>query len=179
LKSLVRGITTEKEAETVLKELKRLGFLKGYILAGTDKARDLTGFLAGFWDWKTSPYVQEKLRKKHSIHEIHCLQMARAIRMYWKPYFEGRLLGELTRQEVNAFIDSLGKRAVEPAKGRKNDQDLSTGIIYFSGKPKERQILSPELAAAVFRVSWRGPGAAGKPPAGPGPRVAVKSCRMG
>jgi hypothetical protein len=75
LKSLVRGITTGKEAETVLKELKRLGFLKGYILAGTDKARDLAEFLAGFWDWKTSPYVQEKLRKKHGIHETHCLQM--------------------------------------------------------------------------------------------------------
>jgi hypothetical protein len=35
------------------------------------------------------------------------------------------------------------------------DQDRSTGIIYFSGRPKERQILSPELAAAVFRVSWK------------------------
>jgi N-acetyl-beta-hexosaminidase len=79
LKSLVRGITTEKEVETVLKELKRMGFLKGYILAGTDKARDLAEFLARFWDWKTSPYVQEKLRKKYGIHETHCLQMARAV----------------------------------------------------------------------------------------------------
>jgi hypothetical protein len=35
------------------------------------------------------------------------------------------------------------------------DQDMSTGIIYFSGRPKERQILSPEQAAAFFRVSWK------------------------
>ncbi|MDR2618207.1 MAG: site-specific integrase, partial [Treponema sp.] len=172
LKSLVRGVATGKEAETVLKELKRLGFLKGYILTGTDKARDLAEFLAGFWDWKTSPYVQEKLRKKHGIHETHCLQMARAIRMYWKPYFEGRLLGEITRQDLNDFIDWMGKTDLSAA--RKNiiiragttalkwayhremtDQDLSAGIIYFSGRPKERQILSPEQAAAVFRVPWK------------------------
>jgi integrase len=105
--------------------------------------------------------------------------MLNAIKNYWKPYFEGRLLGELTRQDVNAFIDSLGKRAAEPAKAelsaaRKNiiiragttalkwaynremtDQDLSTGIIYFSGRPKERQILSPEMAAALFRLPWK------------------------
>jgi hypothetical protein len=108
LRNFVRGITAEKEAETVLKELKRLGFLKGYILAGTDKAGGLIEFLSGFWDWKTSPYVQEKLRKKHSLHETHCRQMLNAIKNYWKPYFEGRLLGELTRQDVNAFIRAEG-----------------------------------------------------------------------
>jgi integrase len=35
------------------------------------------------------------------------------------------------------------------------DRDLYSGIIWFSGKPKERQILSPEQAAAVFRVPWK------------------------
>jgi hypothetical protein len=116
LKNSVRGITTEKEAETVLKELRRSGFLKGYILTGTDKARDLVEFLLGFWDWQTSPYVQEKLRKKHSLHETHCRQMSRAIRQYWQPYFEGRLLGEITRQDVNGFIDSMGKRELSAAR---------------------------------------------------------------
>jgi hypothetical protein len=138
--------------------------LKGYILTGTDKARDLVEFLSGFWDWQTSPYVQEKLRKKHSLHETHCRQMARAVRQYRQPYFEGRLLGEITRQDINSFIDSMGKRELSAA--RKNmsiragatalkwayNRDLSAGIIWFSGKPKERQILSPEQAAAVFRV---------------------------
>jgi integrase len=92
--------------------------------------------------------------------------------MYWKPYFEGRLLGELTRQDVNGFIDWMGKTELSAA--RKNiiiragttalkwaynremtDQDLSAGIIYFSGRPKERQILSPEQAAALFRAPWK------------------------
>jgi hypothetical protein len=69
LKSLVRGISSEREAETILKELKRMGFLKRYILPGTDKALDLVEFFSRFWDWRRRPYVQEKLRKKHSLHE--------------------------------------------------------------------------------------------------------------
>jgi hypothetical protein len=172
LKSLVRGVSTEREAETILKELTRIGFLKGYILAGTDKARDLIEFLSGFWDWKHSPYVREKLRKKHSLHETHCLQMARAIDQHWKPHFNGRLLGEITRQDLNVFIDAIG--GLDCSAPRKNmliragtialkwaynrdmiDRNLSAGIIWFSGKPKERQILSPEQAAAVFRVPWK------------------------
>ncbi|GHV56963.1 hypothetical protein AGMMS49579_22180 [Spirochaetia bacterium] len=169
LKSLVRGISTEREAETVLKELKRMGFLKAYILVGTDKALGLIEFLSGFWDWKHSPYVQEKLRKKHSLHETHCLQMARAIEQHWKPYFNGRFLGEITRQDLNAFIDSIGGLdcsapwknmiiragtiALKWAYNRDMiDRDVSARIIWFSGDPKERQILSSEQAAAVFRV---------------------------
>jgi hypothetical protein len=73
---------------------------------------------------------------------------------------------------VNGFIDAMGKTGLSAA--RKNiiiragttafkwaynremtDQDLSAGIIYFSGRPKERQILSPEQAAAVFRAPWK------------------------
>ncbi|AEF80867.1 tyrosine-type recombinase/integrase [Leadbettera azotonutricia] len=172
LKSLVHGISTEREAETILKELKRMGFLKGYILTGTDKARDLIEFLTEFWDWKRSPYVQEKLRKKHSLHETHCRQMARAVERCWKPYFSGRLLGEITRQDLNAFIDSIGSQetsapwknmviragtiALKWAFNREMiEKDVSAGIIWFSGKTKERQILSPEQAAAVFRASWK------------------------
>jgi integrase len=34
------------------------------------------------------------------------------------------------------------------------DRDITAGITWFSGKPKERHILTPELAAAVFRVPW-------------------------
>jgi len=34
------------------------------------------------------------------------------------------------------------------------DRDVTGGITWFSGKSKERQILTPELAAAVFRVQW-------------------------
>jgi integrase len=34
------------------------------------------------------------------------------------------------------------------------DRDVTGGITWFSGKSAERQILTPELARAVFQVQW-------------------------
>ena len=35
------------------------------------------------------------------------------------------------------------------------DLDVTTGIIWYSGKSKERQILTPELAKALFTIQWK------------------------
>jgi len=35
------------------------------------------------------------------------------------------------------------------------DKDVTQGITWFSGKATERQILTPELAAAIFKVQWK------------------------
>jgi len=32
------------------------------------------------------------------------------------------------------------------------DRDVTQGIAWFSGKAAERQILTPELAAAIFKI---------------------------
>ena len=35
------------------------------------------------------------------------------------------------------------------------DRDITSGITWFSGKAAERQILTPELAAAIFKAQWK------------------------
>ena len=35
------------------------------------------------------------------------------------------------------------------------DKDVTRGITWYSGKSKERQILTPELAKALFKVQWK------------------------
>ena len=35
------------------------------------------------------------------------------------------------------------------------DKDIVSGITWFSGKSKERQILTPELAKALFNIKWK------------------------
>src|SRR5215469_11236183 len=68
LKDMVRKIKTKEEAEAVLNELRRLGWVKGFILKETESAEDFITFLINFWDWEKSPYVNEKKRKDHGIH---------------------------------------------------------------------------------------------------------------
>ena len=35
------------------------------------------------------------------------------------------------------------------------EKDITAGIVWFSGKSKERQILTPELARALFEAVWK------------------------
>jgi integrase len=169
---------TQADAETLLDALKQKGLIKSAVLTGTRQDRDFIAFLRDFWDFDNSPYVRERLRKEHGIHRKYCYSQNNAVTNYWAPFFKGRLLGTLTKADSEAFIDYLdtirmGKAERPLAGSSKNhiikagtvalkwaynkeliDTDLSAGIVYYSGKAKERQILTPEMAKAVFAISW-------------------------
>ena len=54
LKDMVRKLNTGTEADIVLTEMKRLGWIKSVIQKNTPQAVDLVSFLTSFWDWETS-----------------------------------------------------------------------------------------------------------------------------
>ena len=163
---------THEEMIHCLEYWKRQGELERYILPKTKPAIDFVEFLTNFWDYDNSPYVKEKLRKKHSIHRQYCTLMLGDVKAKWIPYFQGRLLGEITKEDIDAFIDEC----LEPfptSSSRKNfilsagvfalrwaykkdyiEKDVTKGILFFSAQPKERQILSPEIANILFNVEW-------------------------
>jgi integrase len=223
LRDMAKEIELNKEdAKFICKELQRQGFLKNFVLSESSQAIDFIQFLQSFWDWNSSPYVKERLRKQHAIHQRYTTEMTGAINRYWVPFFEGKdkLLGEITRKDIEDFVlylesfkekaeeeqsrldrilrEEEEKETAEIAAGirkprRKNvaqkkriivrfpksakrintiiqagtialkwafnkeliDRDVTNGITWFSGKSVERQILSPEQAAAVFKVEWK------------------------
>jgi integrase len=168
------------DAEFIVKELQRRGLLKSAVMTGTRQDRDFAEFITNFWDYDHSPYIREKLRKKHGIHRRYCYEQLGAVKRYWVPFFTGKLLGEITRQDIESFIEyfealpkTTGMQIPQSAK-RKNtiiqagtialswafnkeiiDRDVTQGITWFAGKAGERQILTPELAQAVFKVQWK------------------------
>jgi hypothetical protein len=92
LKDVARKIKTKAEAETLLNEMKRTGWIKSYVLSESPAAQDFTQFLSEFWDWEKPPYVREKRRKNHGIHRMHCIKQGLAVARYWKSFFMGRFL---------------------------------------------------------------------------------------
>jgi hypothetical protein len=108
LKDVARKIKTEIEIETLLFELKRLGWVKAFVLNNTPQGEDFISFMKTFWDWETSPYIKEKLRKSHGIHKMHCRIQGQAITKYWEPFFKGRFLGEISAMDIDAFITHMG-----------------------------------------------------------------------
>jgi len=212
--------TTKADAEFICKELQRRGLLKSYVLQESPQAIDFVTYLTDFWNWEKSPYIKEKLRRNHGLHKRYAIEMTGSVKKYWVPFFQGKVLGEITRQDIEAFItnlETLPERAkLEQAEidralqeeaereqaeinaglkkpNRKNkalikrriirfptsakrrnaiiqagtiplgwafqkemiDKDVVLGVTWFSGKAKERQILSPEQAKALFTVQWR------------------------
>jgi len=172
LKDTARKIKTKAEAEILIEEMKRLGWIKSYVLIETPAAQDFALFLSDFWDWDKSAYISEKRRKNHGIHRAHCIQQGRAAALYWVPFFKGRILGDITAADVDAFINHMGglplsagwKNSVILAgtkplrwafsKG-KIEADPTRGHILYSGEERERQILSPAAATAAFRIEWK------------------------
>ena len=167
----LRDIRNVAEAEFICKELKRQGLLKTYVVAGSRQDEDFAAFLQTFWNYDISPYVKEKLRKNHGIHRNYTKGQKLSVEKYWAPFFTGRVLGDITRQDIDKFINDLASR--ELSAGRRNiilkagtiplrwafskefiEKDITTGIIWFSGKAAERQILSPEMAQAIFQIEW-------------------------
>jgi len=172
-----RSELTQADAEFIISELKRRGLILSCVFPGAPDAVRFTDYLEEFWDWDRSPYIREKLRAEHSIHKIYVRGMLYNVRKYWLPFFSTELLGELTPKDIERLADHLS--VIKSAKDqplsniRKNNimaagtiplrwayrkekiaQDITRSLVHFSGKFKERIILTPEMAASVFSQNW-------------------------
>ena len=107
LRETLRSIKTTAEVEFACKELKQQGLLKSYVISESKQAADFSEYLQNFWDYDTSPYVKEKLRKNHGIHRNYTVGQKLSVERYWMPFFRDRLLGDITRQDIENFMDNL------------------------------------------------------------------------
>jgi integrase len=171
-KDTIRKIKTGNEAELLLAELKRLGWVNSYVRKDTPGAVDFLSFLTEFWEWENSPYIREKLRKNHGIHRRYCKQQGQNIALYWEPFFKGRYLGDITAEDIDAFISHMGEKELSAARKNvvikagtkplrwafskgKIEKDPTRGHLLFSGDELKRDILTPMAASAAFRAVWR------------------------
>lgn len=164
------------DAREIIEILKVKGLVSSAVMK-TDQANvSFISFLENFWDYDNSPYVKEKLRKKHSIHKRYVARESGAVKNYWKPFFKDTNLGSITREQLNSFIDWIGtldkpgsakgknsviKAGTLPLKWAvRNDileKDITGGLLLFSGEEKQRDILTPELATEIFSRTWKDP----------------------
>lgn len=173
-KSTVQRITlediTEKDAAKVLESLKEKGFITNYSVPDKDSPCAVD-FLTSFWSDK-SPYIAEKKRMGKHLGVIYIEESHYVIKTYWASYFDKELLlNQLTRKMLKDFIahiDTLplswsrklkiyraGAIAIRWAYNEEMiDRDITAGLSSFSGKSKERKILTKELAELLFSTDW-------------------------
>lgn len=163
---------TADTVDDLVRELEKITGDKFKRVQKNDKgAVDAYQFALDFWDWDKSPYIREKLRKSHRIGKPHALAQQSNIRRFWKTRLSGRMLCEITKQDIWDFMDEQEDapgcfqtkndriRAFTTALGwayqhEYIDKDISKGFVFFSGSYGERQILTPEMAQALFSFEW-------------------------
>ena len=118
IKDIARQFQTLEDAGLLLDEFKRLGLVNGYTAISAEPGEDFLSFMANFWDWDTSPYVKEKLRKKHGLHRRHCKLQGQAIALHWAPFFKNRQLGDIQAIDIDGFIDHMADKDL--SANRKN-----------------------------------------------------------
>ena len=161
----------KEEVIYILEELKKKGLIKHYFMEESKAAIDFIEYLTEFWDHDKSQYINEKLRKEHGIHRKYTSGMKAKISLYWKPFFQGKILGDITRNDIESFVDHISQKDISASTknyiiragliGLKYaynkeyiEKDITTGIIMFSETHEERQILTPEIVSKVFKKEW-------------------------
>ena len=56
LRETVKSLKDSTDAETMIAELKRQGWLKSFVMSDTPQAQDFSAFLNTFWNWDTSVF---------------------------------------------------------------------------------------------------------------------------
>ena len=156
---------------SIIKVLKERNLIQDAILKA-ENAETLANFLLNFWDYDNSPYVREKKAHGHSIGRRHCYDMLLHVNNHWIPYFKGKQLLAVKRINIKAFslylsetknlkpktINNILGAGTVALKWAFNNEIIPVnpvkGLVKFSGKHKERGILTREEAKKLFSVHW-------------------------
>ena len=132
----------------------------------------LLDFLLTFWDMDKSPYIAEKRRMNRHVGISYIFESHRAVENFWCKFFtEDKLLCSISRKDLKDFIEYVDKTNLSWSRKLKIyragsialkwafmderlDKDVTAGIVSFSGKAKERKILTKEMAELIFSIKW-------------------------
>ena len=163
---------SDSEINQIINILKERNYIKSAIRTETKAACNAMEYLLEFWDYDKSPYIRELHLRGKSFHKKHSNKMTRIIINYWKPIIEGKLLGEITRNDINKIyeVESTQKLAPKSVKSIIHAMTVSMkwaflhglteincydGIIKPCEKSKERAILTMEETRALFAAKWK------------------------
>ena len=112
------------------------------VLPLTPESETFGHFLERFWNYETSPYIQEKRIVGQSVHRRYADIMLSRARNYWIPKFGSRPLGSITLTDVKCHLRNL---ACNPQKvyGKAKEKN---------GKRKSKvKMLSAETVNQIVR----------------------------
>jgi len=162
-----------EDAKKILHAMQDRGFIDGGSVCQGKGSEFFITWLENFWNYDTSPYVAEKLARKHSMGKRRCYDQCNNIKNHWKPYFTNKRLGDIHRIDLKAFSLALSAKGLKAGsinrimsagtvalgwafRNELIEADPTIGLMGFSEKAdrKIRGVLTPDEAVKVFQVFW-------------------------
>jgi integrase len=157
--------------ETILKDR---NLVECIIKKRSAEAETVEDFLKRFWTYDKSPYVAEKKTHGKSIGTSYTDICLERVAIYWIPYFKGKMIGEVTRQDIKEFSVAIDKNhsALSPNTLRlimlagtiafrwafNNElipSNPTLGIGGYTRTTKKRGVLTPDEACRLFKFTWK------------------------
>jgi hypothetical protein len=103
LEGIRKASLSPTDAQRITDSLKEKGLIEAAIMKTEAGSQLLETFLLNFWEYDSSPYVEEKLAHGHSIGRRHVYELQVRTRKHWVGYFKGRRLGEIQKADLKGF----------------------------------------------------------------------------
>ncbi|MDR0313054.1 MAG: site-specific integrase [Treponema sp.] len=176
----ITGKQTHRTTETN-DEKKANAIAQGWLLNGLPdkpKANNIAkqtafcDYLHQFWDFETSEYFREVETMGKEPHVEHALEMQKAVKRYYRPYFGNKLLCQIDEEYLQKFVVYLKTEkklaastvnsarnaafvALRYAKRKKIIRQFDfDAVLRAGGKAKERGILERDEVEKLFSLEW-------------------------
>ena len=165
---------TAQDVIKIEKILKDRGLVETIVRKSSKEAESVIDYLKRFWDYDQSPYIADKHSHGVKLGKTYAKCCFLRVNLYWVPYFQGKKIGEVTRQGLKDFSIAIAKKHpnLSPMTLRQimlvgvtafrwafaNElipADPTMGLTGYSTKPKKRGVLSPQEAADLFKLEWK------------------------
>jgi integrase len=176
LTALKNVALTSQDLDKMEKILKDQGVIAAIVKKNSPSSQLFVDFLDKFWDYEKSPYIEEKNSHKKKVTRGYVTLFHNRFASYWKPYFEGRILESITKQDLKKFAIHVAKTnehlssqtlkhilqvGVYALQWAYANEVISTnptiGLLkeYAASDHKDRGVLTPEEATKLFSMKWK------------------------
>ena len=171
VQTTLKGEVQEADVLSVLENLKARGMITDYSLP-KETSYVLLDFLKDFWTEEKSTYLAEKKRMGKHIGLIYIEESRHVVEKFWSAFFDkDLLLTQITRNMLKDFISFIDTYDLSWSRKLKIyragaialkwaynedliDKDITSGVNSFYGKPKEKNLLTKEMAELLFNTEW-------------------------
>ena len=166
------GTNDEKKANAIAQGWLANGLPENPTVNKIAKTTSFCDYLNQFWDFEKSEYFREQETMGKEPQPEYANEMQRAVKRYYQPYFQNKLLCQIDGNELQKFIvylkidKNLAASTVNSARNtaikalryavrmkyiRHFDFD---NVLRAGGKSKERGVLTRDEADKLFKLEW-------------------------